>query len=36
VDKQSMGSPKRWGHRPPDRAAEPRAPPRRVGSALLG
>jgi len=36
VDKQSMGSPERWGHRPLDRAAEPRAPPRRAGSALLG
>ncbi|XP_066355355.1 uncharacterized protein [Miscanthus floridulus] len=36
VDKQSMGSPERWGRRPPDRAAEPRAPPRRAGSALLG
>jgi len=31
-----MGSPERWGRRPLDQAAEPRAPPRRVGSALLG
>ena len=36
VDKQSMGSPELWGRRPPDRAVEPRAPPRRVGLALLG
>ena len=31
-----MGSPELWGRRPPDRAAEPWAPLRRAGSALLG